>query len=75
MRLRLRFWRREPPWLGDRAPEPKPPIVTRFTDGGVLSFEGRVDPLEIVVGALNASGADGVGRVISFRERGRDGEG
>jgi hypothetical protein len=68
MRLRLRFWRREPPWLGYQAPERKPPVVTRFTDGGVLSFEGRVDPLELIVHAANESGATGVGRLLDYRE-------
>jgi hypothetical protein len=64
MRLRLRFWRREPPWLGDLAPERKPPVVTRHQGGGVLSFEGRASELEIVVAALNVSGASAVGRVL-----------
>jgi len=63
MRLRP-FWRRASPWLGDRAPERKPPAVTTFKGGGVLSFQGRASELEVIVGALNASGADGIGRII-----------
>jgi hypothetical protein len=68
MRLCLRFWRREP-WLGSWTPEPKPPpIVTRHPKGGVISFDGRAEPLEIVVAALNASNATGAGRLLSYRE-------
>jgi hypothetical protein len=76
MRLRLRFWRKEPTWLGDWAPEAKPPpVVTRFPGGGVLSFGGRASELEIVVGALNESGASGVGRVLRHQSFDGDGRG
>jgi hypothetical protein len=45
---------------GDVAtPHPAPQIVC---------LEGRVDPLELVIHALNESGATGVGRLLAVHE-------
>jgi hypothetical protein len=63
MRLRLRFCRKRRTWLGsDWGSERNPVPVTRLPDG-MLSFAGRVDPVELIVHALNESGATGIGRV------------
>jgi hypothetical protein len=53
------------------AREPQPPPQTRPI--GMFTLPGRADPLEIIVAALNATGADGVGRILDYREldRGR----
>jgi len=60
--MRLRFWRKETPLFG-WGPERTPVSVTRLPDR-MLSFAGRVSPLEIVATVLNESGATSVGRVL-----------
>jgi hypothetical protein len=46
-----------------------PTVLTALSDenpkaGGSFSLDGRADPLELIVHALNESGADAVGDVV-----------
>jgi hypothetical protein len=49
--------------------EPQPPPQTRSHPAAFFSLAGRADPVELIVCALNASGATGVGRILDYRER------
>jgi hypothetical protein len=74
MRLRLRCRRKRTSIFAGWGTEPKPAPVTRLPDG-FLCFDGRVEPLELIVRALNESGATGVGRVLSYEPYDGDGRG
>jgi hypothetical protein len=61
-----------------RVPSPRwrlaPTVLTELTEdehpkpGGNFSLPGRADPLELIVHALNETGADAVGSVIQVSE-------